>query len=621
MRTTSSGYKDAMKAIDRPYDEVYGTITFADESVLNITPSNIVQDSLNIARQCTDGESIEFGDVSSDILEMSILTDISRYAFYDAQVVLNYRIMVNNAWEVLPLGIFTITTPDRPDKNSVKFTAYDPMRKLDVGLPADAISGTPWEILSFISEACDYPLAFDEQFIIDNFTNVTTNIYLDSTSGIKTYRDAVKVVCQTLGCCARDNRQGSLELYDHHTVVDLTLTISSWYGTPKIADYTCNFVGLTVTSAKGTFSSISSVEDEGNIMQIPDAPAWDYGALAELQLMTDRLFDKLNDVVYTPCEIDMPCDPSLDCGDRLALVTSSGDTVETIITNYEWKWHGGMEITSKGVNPYQDGVSTSDIASTRLLEKSGQGNKFNYYTYTNAGTITLTQSFSRICKIRFTVGDTTTVTLWHEFKWLNTLANESQVITLNYYLDGVKFDREPIHTYGESGYHTWGTQFYLQDVEAGEAHEWEVRAKINSGTCVIDKGDLIAVIQGQNLAPSDKFNGEITIEEEFTPIRLHRRIVPLSENLPDTLVRDPDPDEHDYDYQTEWGYYDGEEKYLVFRKPLEVDCADTFTPIALHRRIVGLTENMYITREKEQYYLVTEDGDNLTTEDGDTLVT
>ncbi len=592
MRTVSTNFKDAMKSIDRPYDEVYGTIVFPDESVLAVTPSNIVQDSLNIIRQCTDGDSIEFGDVSSDVLELSILTDISRYAFYDAIINLKYRVLINGSWEELSLGVFTITNPERPDKNSVKFSAYDNMRKLDKALPADAISGTPFEVLEFISEQCDYPLAFDEQFIIDNFTNVTTNIYLDSTSGIKTYRDAVKVVCQNLGCCARDNRQGSLELYDHHTVVDETLDKSRWYKV-KIADYTCSFIGLSITSAKGTFVTLPSSEDIGNVMKISDAPAWDYGALAELQLMTDRLFDKLNNVVYTPCELDMPSDPSYDCGDRLALVTSSGDTIETVITSYEWKWHGGMEITSKGVNPMQDTASTNEIASTRLLGKETAQSKFTYYTYTNAGNITLTTSFQKLYRIRFTVGDTTTVTLWHELKMLNTLAEENQVITLNYYLDGVKFDREPVHTYGESGYHTLGNQFYLQDVEAGEAHEWEVRAKINSGTAVVDRGDLIAVIQGQNLAPSDKFNGEITIEEEFTPIRLHRRIVPLGENL-DIELTEPYPN-------------------LVL--------SDSFIPIRLRRRIVGLAENMSITREKEQYYLVTEEGDNLATEDGDLFIT
>ena len=597
MQNTSSAYKEKIRLNSRPYDEVYGSVVFSDGTTptLTVSPANIPDDAVNIASQCTSGNDIEFGDVSSRVLNMSLLTDVSRYAFYGATVNLDYRIDINGTFETVHLGIFTITEAER-DGNLVTFKAYDSMRKLDVGLPADAISGSPWEMFEFISEACDYPLAFDEQFILDNFTNTSTEIYLDSTSGIKTYRDAVKVVCQNLGCCARDNRQGYLELYDPHTVVDAELSASDWYSI-TVADYTCHYVGLTVTSAKGTFSSISSVEDEGNIMQIPDAPAWDYGVLTELQLMTDRLFNKLSGIIYTPCTIDMPSDASFDCGDRLEVTLPNGDTVETIITSYEWKWHGGMSIESKGTNPYQDGVSTSDIASTRLLEKQGEGSKFNYYTYENAGIISLTQSFSRICRIRFIVGDTTTVTLWHEFKWLNTLASENQEITLNYYLDGTKFDYEPVHTYGESGTHTWGTQFWLQDVEAGAPHEWEVRAKINSGSCVISRGDLHALIQGQNLAPSDRFNGEITIEDEFTPIRLHRRVVPIGEDI-DFEYSAPDPD---------------------------IKLTQTIEPLRLHRRIVPLGDNFNITREKEQYYLVTEEIDgqvyNIGTEGGDTLIT
>ena len=592
MQNTSSAYKENMRLDSRPYDEVYGSVAFSDSTTLTIDPSIIPSNSVNIAGQCISGNDLEFGDVSSRTLSLSLITDKSRYAFYGATITLDYRIDINGSFEVVHLGIFTVTEAER-DGNIVTLKAYDPMRKLDKGLSADAISGTPFEVLEFISEECDYPLDFDEEFIEDNFTNINTNIYLDSTSGIKTYRDAVKVVCQNLGCSARDNRQGSLELYGFHTEVDLELSSSDWY-TIKIADYTCKFVGLTVTSAKGTFSSISSTEDTGNIMQIPDAPAWDYGVLAELQLMTDRLFDLLNDVVYTPCEISMPSDPSFDCGDRLQVTAPNGDIIETVITSYEWKWHGGMTITSEGTNPYLQGVSTSDIASTRLLGKDTAASKFTYYTYTNAGIITLTTSFTRLYRIRFVVGDTTTVTLWHEAKMLSTLAGQNQVVTLNYYLDGVKFDLEPVQTYGESGYHPLANQYYLKDVEAGATHEWEVRAKINSGTAVVDRGDLIAIIQGQNLAPSDRFDGNIEIEEEYTPLGLHRTVVSLSENV-SVDTSEPYPN-------------------------LEIE--DSYTPITLHRNIVALSENARLTATMVQYTRTLEDGETeRTDEDGGTRIT
>ena len=581
-----------MRLDSRPYDEVYGSVAFSDGTTLTINPSIIPENSVNIAGQCVSGDDLEFGDVSSRVLKMSLLTTVSRYAFFGATVTLNYRVMVNGSFETVHLGIFTITDAER-DGNIVSLEAYDGMRRLDKKVSADAISGTVYEMFQFISEECDYPLAFDEQFIEDNFTNTSTIIYLDSTSGIKTYRDAVKIVCQNLGCSARDNRQGSLELYGFHTTVDLSLTSSDWY-TITVADYTCRFVGLSITSSKGTFSSISSVEDEGNIMIIPDAPAWDYGVMAELQAMTDRLFDKLDDIVYTPCNINMPSDPSFDCGDRIEVTVPNGDVIETVITSCEWKWHGGMTLESKGTNPYLQSVSTSEIASTRILGKETAGNKFNYYTYVNAGTISLTTTFTRVCRIKFIVGDTTTVTLWHEFKWLNTLASENQEITLNYYLDGVKFDYEPVHTYGEDGTHTWGTQFWLQDVEAGESHEWEVKAKLNSGTCVIGVGDLHALIQGQNLAQADRFDGIIELEDEYTPLVGGQDIISLT----DTVVS-----------------LDTDAPYPTLQ------LTDTYVPLVGGQDIVSLTDDVSLTAQTVQYTRITEDGNTRITEDGGTRLT
>lgn len=591
MQNVDTEYRQAIRSTDRPLDEVYGTITFSDGTTLQVTPSIIPSNSISLSRQCIDGDELEFGGVFMGSLDMSIRTDKSRYAFNDARIVLFYRILANNTWKVVKLGEFTVSNPDKVDKNTVKFSADDDMRKLDKPLQSDAMSGTAWDILSLISDITDYPLSFTESDL-SQFINVNNNIYIDSTSGIRTYRDALKVVCQSLGCFARDNRNGQLELCKFGTEVVRELNTGDWYRIVP-ADYICSFVGLTVTSAKGTYVSMYSSEEVGNVMEIKDAPAWDYGSEAFLQQKTDRLFNLLRQIVYTPCEIDTFGDPSYDCGDRLKLITSSGDEIETIITSYEWKWHSGMTIESKGANPYESGVSTSDIASTRLLGKEAASSKFNYYTYLNSREISLTTTFQRIVDIRFTVGSTTTVTLWHEFKWLNTLLNENQEITLNYYLDGIKFDYEPVQTYGENGTHTWGTQFWLQELEAGEAHEWEVQAKLNSGSCVISRGDLHALIQGQNLAPQDEFDGAINIEDTYVPIKLHRTIMPIVEDV------------------------------LVFTdEPLIITLSDAMPVIKSHRTIMPITDTMRLTAQAVEYTRTTEDGeDTRTTEDGGIRVT
>lgn len=529
MQSVSNAYLEAIRSSKKPYSEVYGTITFTDNTTLAVTPSIMPEKSISIERQCIDGNDIDFGGVFLSILELSLRTTESRYKFFDARIVLSFRIEVNNAWESVKLGEFTIANADRPDKNTVKFTAYDDMQKLDKSLSASAMSGTPYELLSFISTTCDYPLGFTQEDMAQ-FANNTSEIYLDENSGIATYRDAVKVICQQLGCFARDNRNGQLELVKFGTSVVRELTTADWISiTP--ADYECRYIGLSVTSAKGTFVSTLTTDEKGNILKISDAPAWDYGTEQHLQSLTDNLFTVLRGIIYTPFQADVLADPSYDCGDRLKCTLSNGDEIETIITSYEWTWHD-LSLVSKGVNPNLQGASTNEL-SKRLITKESTGNKFTYYTWVNAKNITLTTGWTRIIgPIPFNVGSVTTITLWHEFKWTNTLTGATQEVELKYAFDGIEFDYRPIQTYGESGKHTWGTQFWLQNVDVNTFHTWEVYAKIDSGSCIIEAGDLHALMQGQNLAAQDEFSGYLEVDEEFTPQMLGRYITPLTDDMP-----------------------------------------------------------------------------------------
>ena len=610
MQNVSSAYRNAIRRHYSPYDEVYGTVTFDDNSTLSVSRSNIVEKQFKWSRQCVSEDELEFGGVFSGLVEMQIYdTETSRYAFYGAKLTLDYKINVSvtstPSYEVVHIGVFTISEADR-EGSIIKVKAYDDMRKLDTGLPSTAFQGTPYQVLNLISNHTGYQLSFTEQDLV-NFPNSTLNMYIDSTSGIKTCRDAVKIVCQALGCFAEDNRQGKMEVRRFSKVSDITLTLADWY-TAVIADYTCNYVGLSVTGEQGTFTSVLSTETVGNIMTIPDAPAWDYGTELTLQNQTDALFAYLKTLAYTPSEIDTFGDPSYDCGDRITLDTDTDD-VETLVTSFEWRWDDGMTIVSNGTNPYLTGESTSEIASTRLLQKNTQNSAFTYYTYTNSAQIVVDDVQPRkLVDITFGVAETTTVTLWHEFNWINAFTGSEQEITLTYYLDGVEQNYYPIHTYGEEGKHNWGTQYWLADIEAGSAHTWQVWAETNSGTATIPVENLHALLQGQRLTGEIKWNGEIKI--------------PQDSEMPDEF--------HAYVPHNAFAtFVDGfEDSDLVvtdiFPKPSGADTISVFEP---HNSIVSLTDKMWLNTkfsterklitESGQYNLISEEGKRFRTEEGD----
>lgn len=390
MYQTSADYKTAMRSASRPYDTVYGTVTLTTGTEIDLDSSIMPTNAISISKQCIDNGELMFGGVFLSTLKLSILTDLSRYAFYGAEIELFYKVQTGTetvgtsevpVYEEVPLGVYVVAEADRPS-DRVNITAYDKMRLLDVELGAMTITGTPWEILSTVAEQTGYPLGFEESYLT-TFINSTYPITTSEEQGIKTYRDVVKVVCQQLGCFALDDRTGQLMLKKFSMNADLLLHPSDWYSIVP-ADYICNYVALSITSLKGTFVKTDPNPNlVGNMMIIEDAPAWDYGLDTVLDDKTTALFNYLTDIDYTPCDIEMPADPSFDCGDRLGCTLRDGTTISTLITSYEWKFHQGMTVTSEGINPYLEGGSALATESQRILTQAVEKSKLQFVTFTN----------------------------------------------------------------------------------------------------------------------------------------------------------------------------------------------------------------------------------------------
>lgn len=375
-------YKTAIRKASRPYNTVYGTLTFPDNTTMPITDSIIPSNSLSISRQCIDDDELMFGGVFSSVLKISLLTDLERYAFYGAKIELTFKIEVEeDTFLEVPLGVFTVADAERPT-DRVTLTCYDNMTLLDKQLGGTFITGTPWEVFQVVSQITEMPLGFTEEDLTA-FPNYTYQLDATEERGIHTYRDVVKEICQLLGCFAYADRDGSLQIKGFSLVSDTSLTRGDWY-TLLPADYTCKYVGISISSLSGTYSAhTSGLLDQGLVMIIEDAPAWDVGSEEAQQAKTDNLFNYLQLIdEYTPVDMDMPSDPTFDCGDRVELVTKNG-TIYTLITSIEWRFHQGMSIESNGLNPYLEGASVLANESSRILAQAVEKSKLQFISFTN----------------------------------------------------------------------------------------------------------------------------------------------------------------------------------------------------------------------------------------------
>lgn len=572
MYSTSQDYKDAMRSASRPYDTVEGTISLTNGTVVTVDGSNMPSNSISISKQCIDNDELMFGGVFASTLKLSILPPdgVSRYDLFGATIELSYYIQTGTendepVFEEVPLGIYTVADADKPS-DRVILTAYDNMLMLDVKLGGLYLTGTVWQMFELISQNTGIELGFTEQDL-SNFINTADRYQLSASEdrGIQTYRDVVKEICQQLGCFAVADRQGKLNLKAFSQRPDIALTMSDWYSFVP-ADYKCKYIGLSLTSLAGTFTKIDETAGQGLIMVIEDAPAWDYGSQENLEERTTNLFGYLTQIdEYTPGQLDMPGDPSFDCGDRLQLTARNGDVIETLITSMEWKFHQGMSIDSEGLNPFLEGSSAFEKESARILSQAVAKSKLQFISFTNSHEISVgdTQS-KKIGECTFTpttetnalfvatilvdidVADTEetdteevqvpVTPYYNEQETVVTDINGNPVTllgtatnTMTYKRDG-KCDVEVFYRLNgimipsdespyiatdciEKGKHIITVSYPITSLVAYQRFEFEVWITSKGGTTVVPARTLRATLFGQELTDTTKFDGRLKVED------------------------------------------------------------------------------------------------------------
>lgn len=349
MYPTSNGYKSAIKAQTVNYTW-NGTITFADGQRISFNNENIDQNKSKITKQCVSGESLEIGTVFASELKLT-LRDTSdwkisskSYNYYDSIIrinfVLEYKDNGQTRYETVPCGIFKVTEAERT-YHTVSLVAYDYASNFTKKL-ADKFTDTmsPYNAIMALCLLADVEFGMTE-VEVSNFPNgeidLPMNIYKKGTS----LKEILGNICTILGCNAAINRGGDLYLMQYGQISQRALTPSERYSTSYV-DYV------------GQYTSICVVNKKGEIDTYEGFPLMPYRALT-LNIGKNTLLNKVSDgqrdtiihelmgylsgVVYSPCNVTMPCDPSIDVGDLISVISGEieGMYVKTLDTVVEDK--------------------------------------------------------------------------------------------------------------------------------------------------------------------------------------------------------------------------------------------------------------------------------------------
>ena len=443
-------------------------------TAINLNDSDIIKDSVYITNQCTNNNEFEFGCVYAAECGITIKSAIDRYKLYDAKLELYWSLWTGEAWEELPLGVYNISEPKRiNDKISIK--ALDRMTMLDVNVDEETFGTTP-QIMAYMAEKLGFELAQTEEEL-QAFPNAEylLSIYSDT---IDTYRDVLACVCILNACFAVFDRYGKLKLVSFATEPCVELGKKHRFTNATFSDYTTKFKGLKCRFiATENYAPYEFIDDtaDGLVLDMGDIPIL-RGLPETKHIMLENVYNVLKNIIYTPFELETLGNPALDLGDIVSNVNVGKDnnSYSSPITYYYWTYRGKHKLRAVGGNPKLANVNNKQNKQLSSLEGTIETKTVVTKEYRNADVISFQDTETEIASINYAaVEDSKPIFLLS----LRLRTDLDGVINIQFYTDGVVDESRLYRKYLAMGEHII-TIADIYAVENNDRHTISVKARM-----------------------------------------------------------------------------------------------------------------------------------------------
>lgn len=587
MRQVSEAFKAKIKDPQR-VEHVRGNVggvSFVDKNIIHLAYQN----------QCSDNKDVTFGSARIGQLTATFWgLNIPRYSWRGLPIKLDYGLEIDDEGTIEWVDDLLTGTIGKAEwtASGVNITSYDCLADLDTPINFEQTSGQIFGMLTLVSNDTGVLLGITEEECAA-LPNGTEILGLIQPNDITTYRDFVSAIATVVGGFATATGDGKLTIKSFaDSEVVFKFEAKDRVVGSVFSDYITNYDGIVITdSASGSpMYYFAEGAADGISINIGANPLLQLGVDAVKNAQRQRLAEVAHSIAYVPFQLAILNCPVFELGDLIECEggVAGSETITCCVMAIDWTFKTTTTMKGFGADPnLTAGKSRTDKALTTALKQSKESG-ITYYPFINTQAISLTTTPQRLYRIAFATADTTTVELWHEVKWLvDTEGGDDVEITYEYYLDGVKFDHEPVDTWSD-GYHSMPHPYWLLDIEGGITHYWEVRASVSGGSASVAIGDLHALLKGQKLVGSVKFDGNIEVTDEFEPLIGGQDIVGISENISIATIR-----------------------------PIPVTASDTFEPLIGGQDIVGLSDSVRLRTAYVQFNIVSEDDDfNIVSEDG-----
>ena len=520
MYNVSDAYKVAMK---RPVQQgrVRGTLQ-SGLSLYDFDENNIGKGTFSLANQCSGNDNVEIGTVYAAELSMTLIgMDIERYSLQKSVLTPRHELRTDNGYEPIPLGVFTVKEANWT-MNGVEIKAYDNMVKLDKSCSIKTMQGSIYTFLSMAAYACQVELAQSEDYI-QSLPNGDIELTVFVDNDIETWRDLVAWCAQTTGTFAVMNREGRLELRTYGTEPVDEINYDRRITGSKFSDFETRYTGMSIVNISEKSTTYYNVlPDDGLTYNLGSNPLLQTGFEDVLEQQRRAVLDALTVIEYVPFEVSMICPPAYDLGDIVVFKNgiADGDKI-SCITQYDWKYGNDYSIKGVGQNPELASARSKTDKNLTGIMKSGEENKIQYYSFTNASDIKIEDGETKtIINIRFPCTQPTTA-IFHAEVLLQAETTVDDITykdaigkVLYYFNSELVVDYEPQQVWMD-GRHMLHLLYYF-NLQNTQINDFDVRLNMTGGSAFIKQMSIKAAIYGQNLYATDKFDGIIKITEDFS---------------------------------------------------------------------------------------------------------
>lgn len=360
MYATSESYNEKIKSDNRTF-----AIRLTFGSSTELTGTTIQNITLDEIINSTD--VLTMGCACSNKVTINLITPPTTIAYDGADFTAEVGLLINDrpiTYEWIPLGKFYGAEAEtNNDFKNLKLTAYDGFSKMTGTYNATVETETTLQAVyndlkTQLYENCGVVLKERTlpEYAISNFP------YLENI----TYIQAIGYVAGCLGGMARFDRLGELEIV--------------WYeDNGQTIDRSQQYMGgfKRTTEKPLTITSISTGTQENPIVR----GAGVSGANINFEnpyitdVMADDIYNKINNLTYTPCQIKWRGNPAIQAGDIVKAFDKDDNVHTVLVMGQSVKIGGGCNTTieCKGKSETTSNFSNNFESTAKKIERIYKG--------------------------------------------------------------------------------------------------------------------------------------------------------------------------------------------------------------------------------------------------------